>query len=224
MASVNSEPLSPTGILVAQAEAGDGQGNEKVVVVDQHGNPTETGQLIRELDQAIGVEAGGHETGVFPPFDSSTYGVQLFWLAVTFGLLYILMSRIALPRIGEILEVRRDRIEGDLAEAERLRQKTDQAVASYEEELASARARAHTIADETRARIKAEMGEKRRSVESDLSRQVSVAEERIAKTKSAALANVDKIAAETAVSLVSKLSGKVTLKEAKTAVRAVIEG
>ncbi len=65
---------------------------------------------------------GGH-SDVFPPFDPASFGSQLLWLALSFAALYILMSKIALPRIGEILEVRRDRIEGDLAEAERLRQK-----------------------------------------------------------------------------------------------------
>ena len=105
----------------------------------------------------------GHETVpgthhvVFPPFDATTFGSQLLWLAITFAALYLLMSRVALPRIGEILEVRRDRIEGDLAEADRLRQKTDQAIAAYEAALAEARQKAHGIAEDTRSELKREM-------------------------------------------------------------------
>ena len=223
MANTLLDPIAPHGILIAQAETGTAPAGEHVVTVDAQGNPVEATQLTHETDQAIGIAETHGESGTFPPFDSSTYGAQLFWLAVTFGLLYILMSRIALPRIGEILEVRRDRIEGDLAEAERLKQMTDQAIATYEEELAEARAKAHAIADETRSKIKADMDEKRRKVEADLSRQMAEAEERITATKSEALANVDKIAAETAVALVSKLSGKVTLRDAKTAVRSVLK-
>src|SRR5690606_23669808 len=74
-----------------------------------------------ELHTSTEAHGDDHGSGVFPPFDPSTYASQLVWLAVTFGALYLLMSKIALPRIGEILEVRRDRIESDLAEADRLR-------------------------------------------------------------------------------------------------------
>ncbi|VAW20363.1 ATP synthase F0 sector subunit b' [hydrothermal vent metagenome] len=165
----------------------------------------------------------GEEDSVFPPFDSTTFGAQLFWLALTFGILYIIMSKVALPRIGEILEVRRDRIEGDLAEAERLRQKTDQAIETYKEELTAARAKSHGIADETRNKIKSQMDEKRREVEADLAKQIASAEARILKTKTDALSNVDQIAAETAVALVGKLTGKVSIKTARVAVNAVVK-
>ncbi len=157
----------------------------------------------------------------FPPFDANTFGPQLFWLAITFGILYLLMSKIALPRIGEILEVRRDRIEGDLAEAERLRQKTEQAIKSYEDELASARAKAHEIAEETRAKIKKEIELEREKVEAELNEKIASAEARILQTKQEALANVDQIASETVVAIISKLSGKVSNKEALNAVRHV---
>ncbi len=160
----------------------------------------------------------------FPPFDPSTFGPQLFWLAITFGVLYLLMSKIALPRIGEILEVRRDRIEGDLAEAERLRQKTEQAIENYEAELATARAQAHEIAEETRNDIKSELDEKHSEVEAELSKKLSIAEARIKETKSAALANVDEIASETLVSLISKLTGKISIKDARDIVKSVVKG
>ncbi len=157
----------------------------------------------------------------FPPFDANTFGPQLFWLAITFGILYLLMSKVALPRIGEILEVRRDRIEGDLAEAERLRQKTEQAIKAYEDELASARAKAHEIAEGTRANIKKEIELEREKVEAELDKKIASAEARIAQTKQEALANVDQIASETVVAIISKLSGKISNKEALNAVKHV---
>ncbi len=164
------------------------------------------------------------EGAIFPPFDPGTFGPQLFWLALTFGALYLLMSKVALPRIGEILEVRRDRIEGDLAEAERLRQKTDQAIETYETELATARSKSHAIAEQTRNELKEQLDGKQRDVETDLARQVASAETRIQKTKAEALTNVEQIAAETAVTLVSKLTSKVSIKDARTAVTAVVKG
>ena len=228
MAGENLTGQAGTSFLVAQAqtevttEHGE---NTTIVAVDEHGNPTEVVALSDEIEGAIGVhETGPHETGIFPPFDASTFGPQLFWLAITFGTLYLLMSKIALPRIGEILEVRRDRIEGDLAEAERLRQKTDQAIEAYESELSAARAKSHSIADETRNQIKSDMDEKRRAVETDLAKQMASAEARILKTKTEALSNVDQIASETAVNLVSKLSGKVSIKDARLAVSAIVKG
>ena len=218
VAQAQTEGETPT----AQTDMAADQGHEAVVVVDEHGNVVGD-QGAAGTHTGTGAE-GAHETTVFPPFDATTFGPQLFWLAITFGTLYLLMSKIALPRIGEILETRRDRIEGDLAEAERLRQKTDQAIESYEAELAEARAKSHAIADETRNKIKAEMDAKRRDVEADLAKQVASAEARILATKTAALTNVDTIAADTAVSLVSKLSGKVSIKDARTAVSAVTKG
>ena len=158
---------------------------------------------------------------VFPPFDPSTFGSQLLWLVVAFGALYIVMSRMALPRIGSILETRRTRIEGDLKEAERLRQETEKAAAAYEAALAEARKNAHGIAEETRASIKLDIDNRRADVEAQLGKRMADAEARILATKDAALANVGDIAAETAQALVAKISGTVTAKEARDAVTAV---
>lgn len=161
------------------------------------------------------------EGGHFPPFDATYFGGQLLWLAITFAALYIIMSRVALPRIGSILETRRTRIEGDLKEAERLRQETEKAAAAYESALAEARKNAHAIAEETRAGIKADIDGRRADVEASLAKRVAEAEGRINAEKSQALTNVGAIAAETAQALVAKISGSVTAAEAKAAVAAV---
>ena len=202
-------------IIVAQAAAGDAV-QEGVVVETPETVHTEDTHATTEAHGA----AEGHE-GVFPPFDPASFGGQLLWLAISFVFLYVVMSRAALPRIGSILESRRVRIEGDLKEAERLRQETERAAAAYEQALADARKNAHKIAEETRASIKADIDGKRADVEADLSKRVSAAEANIATSKTAALANVDQIAAETAAALVERLSGKVTSAQAKSAVAAV---
>jgi len=182
--------------------------------------PAAVGDLHTETAEAE--HSGPPE--VFPPFDASTFGSQILWLAITFGALYVLMSKVALPRIGEILETRRDRIESDLAEAERLRQRTDKAIQSYEEALADARRRAHEIAAKTRDDIRADLDGKRGKVEADLGARLAAAEKSIQETKQAALANVEDIAADTATTLVSQLLGRVPAKSIKDAVRAAAKG
>ena len=94
------------------------------------------------------VPSSGHV--VFPPFDRETFASQLFWLAITFALLYLLMARFALPRVGSIIEDRRKHIDGDLAEANRHKGESDAAIAAHEKALAEARGRAQALANETR--------------------------------------------------------------------------
>lgn len=200
-------------ILVAQANTNAEHATDEV----EHAATGET----HEGTEAHGGEAA--HSDVFPPFDPSTFGSQLLWLALAFGALYLVMSRIALPRIGEILEVRRDRIESDLAEADRMRQKTDQAIEDYEKALAEAKASAQGIAEETRASVKTELDKKRADIEADLASKVAVAEARIQKTKAEALENVGDIATDTAQALVLQLSGKVTAKAARDAVAKVVK-
>ncbi|WP_338607555.1 F0F1 ATP synthase subunit B [Pelagibacterium nitratireducens] len=171
-----------------------------------------------ETHEVVGADGGEHVSGVFPPFDATTFPSQLLWLAITFAALYFVMKKLALPRIGEILEERRDRIEGDLAEAERLRQKTDQAIASYEAALAEARSNAHGIAEAARAENKTKLDTARSKVEANLAKKVASAEERIAATKAETMGHVDEIAADTAQAVVAQLIGKVPVKAARDAV------
>lgn len=150
---------------------------------------------------------GGH-AGVFPPFDSSTFASQILWLAITFGLFYVLMAKVALPRIGGILEARHDKIAHDLEEANRLKAESEAAGAAYEASLAEARKKAQAIASETRAALTASIDAKRQEAESGLGAKISEAEGRIADIKTKALAEVDGIAVDTAEALVSSLIGE----------------
>ena len=174
---------------------------------DDLGAPADTGPGHLEPHTIESTEAHGAEHGAFPPFDPATYGSQLFWLAITFGLLYFLMSRIALPRIGTILEERNDRIADDLAEAERLKRESDAAVAAYEQALAEARQRAHGIAQTARDSTKAELDAHRTSMEAELNERIAAAETRIGQLKTRALGDVDAIAQDVTGLLVETLLG-----------------
>jgi F-type H+-transporting ATPase subunit b len=144
----------------------------------------------------------------FPPFQSENFPSQLAWLAVSFVLLYVLMSRVALPRIGSILENRSKRIADDLAEAQRFKEQSDAANAAYEKSLADARARAQTLAAATREKQAAEADAINKRLESQLHDKLAAAEQSIATTRTAAMGNVGTIAADTASAIVVRLIGK----------------
>ena len=149
----------------------------------------------------------GHEGGAFPPFDSSTFPSQLLWLAIVFGLFYLFLKRVVLPRIGGILEVRRDRIAQDLDQAARMKEEADAAVAAYEQELAEARAKATGIAQEARDSAKRDAEAERKRVEAELEKKLAEAESRIAGIKETALKEVGNIAEETTAAIVEQLVG-----------------
>jgi F-type H+-transporting ATPase subunit b len=143
----------------------------------------------------------------FPPLQKENFASQLFWLAICFLALYLIASKLALPRVASIISARSDRIADDLAEANRLKGQSDAALAAYEKSLAEARNRAQALANETRERLNAEAGQARRRLEGELNAQLVKAEEAIAATKAAAMANVEGIAIETAAAIVERLIG-----------------
>ena len=142
--------------------------------------------------------------GGFPPFQKDTFASQLLWLALFFVALYFLASRLALPRVGSILEERRSRIAGDFAEASRMKDEADAAIAAYEDGLADARSRAQALAAETRDKLNREAEVERQALEESLKARLAAADQAIAATKAAAMANVHAIAEDTAIAIVAQ--------------------
>lgn len=159
-------------------------------------------------------EVPGGAKPPFPPFNKDTFASQLVWLAITFVLLYLLMSRLALPRVGGIIAARAGRIEADLADAQRLKGETEAAVSAYEKTLAEARTNAQAIAAKTREGLMAEAEARRKTLEAGLHRKLEEAEASIAKTKTAAMSNVRSIATEAASSIVERLIGTAPAEKA----------
>jgi F-type H+-transporting ATPase subunit b len=143
----------------------------------------------------------------FPPFQPENYPSQLLWLVVAFAALYLLMSRIALPRIGAIFEDRRRRIDGDVTEAKRLKDESDTALAAYEKSLADARNRAQGLANETREKQAGDAEAARKALDAKLNARIAEAEKSIEERKSAALSNVKGIATDAAAAIVQRLIG-----------------
>lgn len=150
---------------------------------------------------------GGHAPAPFPPFQRDSFASQLIWLALAFVALYLLMSRVALPRVGGIIQERRARIEGDFAEAQRLRAQSEATVAEYEKGLAEARNRAQALAAENRDRLMAEAEQSRKALEGKLNAELAEAERTIQASKTAALSHVREVATDAAAAIVEKLIG-----------------
>jgi len=142
-----------------------------------------------------------------PQLDPLDWGPQLIWLLLTFGVLYLLMMWVALPRIGSVIDKRAAHITGDLESAEKFRRETEEAIASYEQALAEAKQKAHAIIDEGRAKLKAEMDAERAKLEEKLAAKSAEAEARIEKAKNAAMKDVNAVAADVAADIIRDLTG-----------------
>jgi F-type H+-transporting ATPase subunit b len=170
-------------------------------------------------------EADGGHKAPFPPFQKDTFASQLVSLLVAFVALYLIVSRIALPRVGSLLDERQNKIEGDLAAAQKLRDDSDAALKAYESELASARSRAQAIGAETREKLNAASEAERKTLEERLSVKLAEAEKTIAATREAAMSNVRSIASDAAIAIVQRLTGVAPdRRAANKAVDATLKG
>ena len=142
-----------------------------------------------------------------PQLNPLDWAPQLIWLVITFGILYLLMKWVALPKIGSVIEMRQGHIAGDLEAADKLRRETQEAIAAYEQALAEAKARAHNIAQEARNKLKDEVAAERAALERDLAAKSAEAEARILEAKISALKDVNAVASETAAEIVRRLIG-----------------
>ena len=137
----------------------------------------------------------------------STFASQLVSLVIAFVALYVIVSRIALPRVGGVIDARQNKIEGDLAEAQKLKDESEAAMKAYESELAAARSRAQAIGAETREKLNAASEAERKTLEGKLAQKLAEAEKTIAATRASAMSNVRGIATDAAAAIVQQLIG-----------------
>lgn len=142
-----------------------------------------------------------------PQFDPAFFAPQLFWLAVTFITLYVLMAKVALPKIGAVLDERQRKIDDNLDKAAQLKAEAEAAVAAYEKALSESRAHAHSVIKEASERLAKQAEDRTRELNAKLADQIKAGEARIAAAKDTALANVREVAIEVAGATVSRLVG-----------------
>ena len=151
---------------------------------------------------------GGHGETSFPPFDPVNFTPMLIWLSLSFGLLYLLMAKIALPRVESILHARAHKITKDIGEANAFRVRSEEAAAAHDKTIADAKAKALALAQETQAKLNAETEANRLALEAELNARLAASETQILEMKAKAMGNVEAIGAEAAAAIVQHITGK----------------
>ncbi|KEP69464.1 ATP F0F1 synthase subunit B' [Thioclava dalianensis] len=164
------------------------------------------------------------DAGGMPQLDFSSFPNQIFWLLVTLGVIYWLLSRIALPRIAAVLADRQGTIAGDIAAAEDFKRKAEEAEAAYEKALAEARKNAQKIAGETKAEIQKDLDAAIAKADTEIAARSAQSEQRIAEIRDGALAAIDEVAKDTAGEIVTALGGKADKAALNRAVDARLKG
>jgi len=175
---------------------------------------------------ATATGAGEHaaQASGMPQLDPTTFANQIFWLVVTLVVLWWVLSRIALPRIGAVLAERAGTITNDLAAAEELGLKVKEAEAAYAKALADARAEAGQIAGEAREAIKAELAEATARADAEISARTAESEKAIAAIRASATTSISEVARAAAAEIVAKLGGEADAKALGAAVDRRVKG
>ena len=165
----------------------------------------------------------GQAGGAFPPFEVSTFPSQIFWLAISFGLLYLLLSRMILPKLGGIIEQRKGKIATDLDQAARMKSEADEALIATEKKLARARADARSRAEQTRSEIDARIAESNAAKSAELNERLAEAEARIEQMKTAYMSKVSEITTSTTNSILTQLGVSASASEIDASVRKSVD-
>jgi len=161
------------------------------------------GALVSGVTAASPAAAAG-----LPQLDTSTYSSQVVWLVITFVILYVLMAKVALPRIGEVLEERQNKINDNLAKAEELKAQADAASDAYETSLSTARTKAHDAIRAVKDKAASEAAARQSALNDKLKVQIAESEQAISKARDEALAGIKDVATDVAASVVEKLVGE----------------
>jgi F-type H+-transporting ATPase subunit b len=177
---------------------------------------------MQEAPTTAGTVQPEPQSGGFPPFKAETFPSQLFWLAITFGFLFVVLWRFAGPRIQGVIAERRGRIADDIQTAEQHRKDSEAASAAYDQALATARGRAHAVADENRRKLAAEIETAKAAADAEAHTASAAAEARIVGMRTEARAHIQSAARDAAAEIVSRLTGEtVSPDDAAAAVKAV---
>ena len=167
---------------------------------------------------------GGAEAAGMPQLDFSTFPNQIFWLVVTLVAIYLILNKIALPRIASVLAERQGTISNDIAAAEELKLKAEEAEAAYNQALADARAEAQKIVGEAKAEIQADLDVAMQKADAEIAAKAAESEKAIAEIRAGAMESVKEVAGATASEIVGALGGKADAKTVNAAIAAQMKG
>jgi F-type H+-transporting ATPase subunit b len=168
--------------------------------------------------------AGAAGSGGLPQLDVTTFPNLIFWLVIALVAIYMIVTRIAQPRIGGVLSERAGTITNDIAAAEELKLKAKEAEAAYNKALADARAEAGRIVAAARAEIQAEVDVATAKADAEIAARAAESEKRIGAIREGALAAVREVAADAGREIVSALGIKADDKAVADAVAERMKG
>ncbi|MEI4232584.1 F0F1 ATP synthase subunit B' [Roseovarius sp. D22-M7] len=167
---------------------------------------------------------GAESAQGLPQLDPTTFGNQIFWLLVALVAIYLILSRVALPRIASVLAERQGTITNDLTAAEDLKARAAEAEEAYKKALADARAEAQSIIAETKAGIKADLEKANAEADEEIAKKTAEGEKRIAEIREEAIESVREVARDTTGEIVVAMGGKPDDKAVEAAVAAQMKG
>lgn len=183
---------------------------------------TETTEAAGAAHDVAGAN-GGEAVGM-PQLDFSTWPNQIFWLAVALVAIYMILTRVAVPRISAVLAERRGTIINDIAAAEDLKAKALEAEKAYQDALTAARAEAAKIVAKARAEIQADLDRATSAADADIAEKTAASEARISEIRAGAVESVTEVARDTAAEIVAALGGKISAKAIAAGVAARMKG
>jgi len=185
---------------------------------------TETTSHGTEATHAAADAAHGAESAGMPQLDFASFPNQIFWLLVALVAIYFILTKIALPRIASVLAERQGTITNDIAAAEELKLKAEEAEAAYNQALADARAEAGRIVAEAKAEIQAELDVAISKADAEIGAKAAEAEKAISEIKANALESVSAVAKDTTADIVAAMGGKADAKTVNAAIAAQMKG
>ncbi|MEP0990913.1 MAG: F0F1 ATP synthase subunit B' [Tateyamaria sp.] len=180
--------------------------------------------MATETHEAAGHAAEAASAPGMPQLDFSNWGNQIFWLLITLGVIYFVLSRIALPRIAAVLAERQGTITNDIAAAEELKAKAVEAEEAYNKALADARAEAQAIVAKAKADIQADLDIATEKADAEISAKAAESEKAIAEIRAGALESIKEVANATAVEVVSALGSAAEEADVTAAVDVRMKG
>ncbi len=186
--------------------------------------PTTDAHGATEAAHGAAEAAHGAESAGLPQLDFSSFPNQIFWLVVALVAIYLILSKIALPRIASVLADRQGKITGDIAMAEELKLKAEEAEKAYDKALADARAEAHEIVAQAKAEMQAELDAASEKADAEIAAKLVESEGRIAEIRDGALEAVKTVAADAAAEIVATLGGNPDGAAIQSAVDARVKG
>jgi F-type H+-transporting ATPase subunit b len=175
--------------------------------------------MATETTSAEAVSAPG-----MPQLDFSTWSNQIFWLVLALIAIYLILSRIALPRIGAVLAERSGTITNDIAAAEDLKAKAVAAEQAYDKALIDARAEAGVIVANAKADIKADLDVAIAKADADIAKKAAESAKAIEEIRASSMANVEIVANDTANEIITAMGGKADAKTVTAAITARMKG